>query len=115
MTTASIFKFRPKNTKEKMRWKSLTRWAWQACCASIWCPMSEVTCWPSRIGPGHRRLPGLRGGVSTRRADDPVHSKGIDEMAKSFDVGRMAFLRGLVARGRSGVARVIFNDHPDLK
>jgi transposase-like protein len=54
-------------------------------------------------------------GVSTRRADDPVHFKGSDEMAKSFDAGWMAFLRGLVARGRSGVARVICNDHEDLK
>ena len=54
-------------------------------------------------------------GVSTRRADDPVRSKGIDEMAKSFDVGWMAFMRGLVARGLSGVARVICNDHQDLK
>jgi len=36
-------------------------------------------------------------------------------MAKSFDAGWMAFRRGLVARGVSGVARVICNDHQDLK
>ena len=33
-TTASIFKFRRKNTKEKMRWKSPTRWAQPSWCAS---------------------------------------------------------------------------------
>ena len=53
---------------------------------------------PGRAGPGHRRLPGLRRGGSTRRVDDLVRSMGIDGMSKS-QVSELA--KNLDARWRS--------------